>query len=80
MSPTGVYDRKAGKKSGGGDAPAPKPPRAEGADAKHLITLPADIDARVQRAARADDRRTAVYLRRFIINNIDVIDPPEAED
>jgi hypothetical protein len=74
MSPRGVYARTGAKNSGGGDAAAD-----DTTDRKHLIALPPHIEARVQRAAAADDRRVAVYLRRFIITNIDIIDPPEAD-
>lgn len=82
MSPTGVYARKAKGVVPRASAPAAEPIHAVTEtmpDTKHNVTLPAEIEARVLRAAQADDRTPATYLRRFIINNIDVIDPPTEE-
>ncbi len=76
MSPRGVYARAGAKNSGGGGGDAAATDTTE---RKQHIALPPHIEARVQSAAAADDRRVAVYLRRFIITNIDIIDPPEAD-
>jgi hypothetical protein len=49
------------------------------------LTLPVEIEARVRRRAEATYSRRNEFLRRFIIDNIDVIDPagaagPDAEE
>jgi hypothetical protein len=57
---------------------APKGQAVKGA-VKTTMEFTPEVYARIKRGAEAEERTPAVLLRRFIVANLDVLDPEGAE-
>ena len=57
----------------------PRPKKSPDTPHKTYIELSPDMHARIARGAKNDDRTVNKYVQRFVVANIDLLDPEGAE-